>query len=299
MDEKIRMTGSATVGVGAIAEPAWVRWCLMGAAFLFLALFLLVPLLAVFVFALEKGLGTYLAAITEPEAWSAIKLTLSVTLFAVSFNVVFGVAAAWAIAKFDFVGKNILTSLIDLPFAVSPVISGLIFVLLFGAQGVLTPLIEPLGLKIVFATPGIVLATVFVTFPFVARELIPVMQEQGTEEEEAALILGASGWQTFRRVTLPNIKWGLWYGVILCTARAMGEFGAVSVVSGHIRGLTNTLPLHVEILYNEYNFAAAFAVASLLAFIALATLAAKSFVEWRSQRQLTSGALLTNEGDVR
>jgi sulfate transport system permease protein len=299
MDEKIRMTGSATVGVGAIAEPAWVRWCLMGAAFLFLALFLLVPLLAVFVFALEKGLGTYLAAITEPEAWSAIKLTLSVTLFAVSFNVVFGVAAAWAIAKFDFVGKNILTSLIDLPFAVSPVISGLIFVLLFGAQGVLTPLIEPLGLKIVFATPGIVLATVFVTFPFVARELIPVMQEQGTEEEEAALILGASGWQTFRRVTLPNIKWGLWYGVILCTARAMGEFGAVSVVSGHIRGLTNTLPLHVEILYNEYNFAAAFAVASLLAFIALATLAAKSFVEWRSQRQLTSGALLTNEADVR
>jgi sulfate transport system permease protein len=299
MDEKIRMTGSATVGVGAIAEPAWVRWCLMGAAFLFLALFLLVPLLAVFVFALEKGLGTYLAAITEPEAWSAIKLALSVTLFAVSFNVVFGVAAAWAIAKFDFVGKNILTSLIDLPFAVSPVISGLIFVLLFGAQGVLTPLIEPLGLKIVFATPGIVLATVFVTFPFVARELIPVMQEQGTEEEEAALILGASGWQTFRRVTLPNIKWGLWYGVILCTARAMGEFGAVSVVSGHIRGLTNTLPLHVEILYNEYNFAAAFAVASLLAFIALATLAAKSFVEWRSQRQLTSGALLTNEADVR
>jgi sulfate transport system permease protein len=299
MDEKIRMTGSATVGVGAIAEPAWVRWCLMGAAFLFLALFLLVPLLAVFVFALEKGLGTYLAAITEPEAWSAIKLTLSVTLFAVSFNVVFGVAAAWAIAKFDFVGKNILTTLIDLPFAVSPVISGLIFVLLFGAQGVLTPLIEPLGLKIVFATPGIVLATVFVTFPFVARELIPVMQEQGTEEEEAALILGASGWQTFRRVTLPNIKWGLWYGVILCTARAMGEFGAVSVVSGHIRGLTNTLPLHVEILYNEYNFAAAFAVASLLAFIALATLAAKSFVEWRSQRQLTSGALLTNEADVR
>ena len=299
MDKKIRMTGSATVGVGAIAEPTWVRWCLMGAAFLFLALFLLVPLLAVFVFALEKGLGTYLAAITEPEAWSAIKLALSVTLFAVSFNVVFGVAAAWAIAKFDFVGKNILTTLIDLPFAVSPVISGLIFVLLFGAQGVLTPLIEPLGLKIVFATPGIVLATVFVTFPFVARELIPVMQEQGTEEEEAALILGASGWQTFRRVTLPNIKWGLWYGVILCTARAMGEFGAVSVVSGHIRGLTNTLPLHVEILYNEYNFAAAFAVASLLAFIALATLAAKSFVEWRSQRQLTSGALLTNEADVR
>ena len=281
----------------AATEPGWVRWCLTATALLFMALFLLAPLLAVFVNAFEKGASAYLAAIVEPEAWSAIKLTLTATFFAVVFNLVFGVAAAWAIAKFEFVGKNVLTTLIDLPFAVSPVISGLIFVLMFGAQGVLSPLLEPLELQVIFATPGIVLATVFVTFPFVARELIPVMQEQGTEEEEAALVLGASGWQTFRRVTLPNIKWGLMYGVILCTARAMGEFGAVSVVSGHIRGLTNTLPLHVEILYNEYNFAAAFAVASLLALLALLTLVAKSFVEWRSQRRLISDSQRTNEGE--
>ncbi|MBN1155468.1 sulfate ABC transporter permease subunit CysW [candidate division KSB1 bacterium] len=272
----------------AITEPRWVRWCLTVGALSFLALFLLVPLLAVFINALDKGISAYWAAIVEPEAWAAIKLTLTATLVAVSINMIFGVAAAWAIAKFEFVGKNILTTLIDLPFAVSPVISGLVFVLLFGAQGLFAPVIESLGIKIIFATPGIILATVFVTFPFIARELIPVMQEQGTEEEEAALVLGANGWQTFWRVTLPNIKWGLLYGVILCTARAMGEFGAVSVVSGHIRGLTNTLPLHVEILYNEYNFSAAFAVASLLALIAVLTLIIKSIVEWQTQRKLSS-----------
>lgn len=289
MNDLIKTTGKTSVKAGAITEPAWVRWCLTGVALVFLALFLMVPLLAVFINALNKGIGAYLMAIVEPEAWSAIKLTLKATVVAVSVNMTFGVAAAWAIAKFEFIGKNVLTTLIDLPFAVSPVISGLVFVLLFGAQGLFAPVIESLGLKIIFATPGIILATVFVTFPFVARELIPVMQEQGTEEEEAALVLGANGWQTFWRVTLPNIKWGLLYGVILCTARAMGEFGAVSVVSGHIRGLTNTLPLHVEILYNEYNFSAAFAVASLLALIAVLTLVVKSLVEWKTQRKMSAG----------
>lgn len=265
----------------ATLEPLWVRTLLMTVALLFLALFLVVPLLSVFAEAFKKGWEAYLAAITEPDAVSAIKLTLLTAVIAVPLNLVFGVAASWTIAKFEFRGKNILLTLIDLPFSVSPVISGLIYVLLFGAQGWFGPWLREHDIKILFAVPGIVLATVFVTFPFVARELIPLMQAQGSEEEEAALVLGASGWKTFRHVTLPNIKWGLLYGVILCNARAMGEFGAVSVVSGHIRGETNTIPLQVEILYNEYNFQAAFAVASLLAFLALLTLALKSFIEWR------------------
>jgi len=273
----------------ATTEPATVRWLLIGAALLFLGLFLFVPLAAVFVYALQKGVAVYIAAISEPEAFAAIKLTLLTTCIAVALNLIFGLAAAWAIAKFEFPGKNFLITIIDLPFAVSPVISGLIFVLLFGAQGLLGPWLSEHDIKIIFAMPGIMLATIFVTFPFVARELIPLMQSQGTEEEEAALVLGANGWKTFFRVTLPNIKWGLLYGLILCNARAMGEFGAVSVVSGHIRGLTNTMPLHVEILYNEYNSAAAFAVASLLALLALVTLAAKSFVEWKSRQ--TTGSL--------
>jgi sulfate transport system permease protein len=238
------------------------------------------PLLAVFAQALEKGLAAYFAALQEPMTLAALKLTLIAAGIAVPLNLVFGLAAAWAVAKFDFPGKSGLTTLIDLPFGVSPVISGMVFVLLFGRQGLLGPWTQAHDLKIVFAVPGIVLATIFVTVPFVARELIPLMQAEGTEEEEAARVLGASGWQMFRRVTLPNIKWGLLYGVILCNARAMGEFGAVSVVSGHIRGKTNTLPLHVEILYNEYNFQAAFAVASLLTFLALVTLVAKALVEW-------------------
>jgi sulfate transport system permease protein len=263
-------------------DPAWVRIALIALALGFLALFLFMPLAAVFVGALKKGWGSYLAAIAEPDALSAIKLTLIAAGIAVPLNLVFGVAAAWAIAKFEFRGKSFLTTLIDLPFAVSPVISGLIYVLIFGAQGWFWPWLIEHDLKVVFAVPGIVLATVFVTFPFVARELIPLMQAQGTEEEEAAVVLGAHGWQVFRRVTLPNIKWGLLYGVILCNARAMGEFGAVSVVSGHIRGLTNTMPLHIEILYNEYQFTAAFAVASLLALLALVTLAAKTYVEQRT-----------------
>jgi len=267
----------------ATVEPLWVRATLIGIALTFLTLFLFVPLAAVFTEALKKGSDTYLSAIVEPDALSAIKLTLITAAIAVPMNLVFGVAAAWTIAKFDFRGKNILLTLIDLPFSVSPVISGLIYVLLFGAQGWFGPWLRDHDIKILFAVPGIVMATVFVTFPFVARELIPLMQSQGTEEEEAALVLGASGWRTFWHVTLPNIKWGLLYGVILCNARAMGEFGAVSVVSGHIRGETNTMPLQVEILYNEYNFAAAFAVASLLALLALVTLALKSLVEWRAQ----------------
>nr|WP_277347148.1 sulfate ABC transporter permease subunit CysW [Collimonas pratensis] len=262
-------------------EPLWVRALLMTVALLFLTLFLVVPLLSVFAEAFKKGWEAYLAAIIEPDAVSAIKLTLLTAAIAVPLNLVFGIAASWTIAKFEFRGKNILLTLIDLPFSVSPVISGLIYVLLFGAQGWFGPWLREHDIKILFAVPGIVLATVFVTFPFVARELIPLMQAQGSEEEEAALVLGASGWKTFRHVTLPNIKWGLLYGVILCNARAMGEFGAVSVVSGHIRGETNTIPLQVEILYNEYNFQAAFAVASLLAFLALLTLALKSFIEWR------------------
>ena len=270
-----------------LAEPPAVRGVLTGAALLFLGVFLLVPLAAVFSQALEKGLGAYLAALREPDALSAIRLTLLTAAIAVPLNLVFGVAAAWAIAKFDFPGKSVLVTLIDLPFSVSPVISGLIYVLLFGLQGWLGPWLDRHDLKIIFAVPGIVLATVFVTFPFVARELIPLMEAQGTDEEEAARSLGAGGFQTFFRVTLPNVKWGLLYGVILCNARAMGEFGAVSVVSGHIRGATNTIPLHVEILYNEYNFVAAFAVASLLALLALATLAAKSALEWRFRAELS------------
>jgi sulfate transport system permease protein len=272
----------------ATHDPAWVRWTLIGVALFFLGLFLFVPLAAVFTEAFRRGVGPYFAAFRDPDALAAIRLTLTVAAIAVPLNLVFGVAASWAIAKFEFPGKSLLTALIDLPFAVSPVISGLIYVLLFGAQGWLGPWLQEHDIRIIFAVPGIVLATIFVTFPFVARELIPLMQSQGNEEEYAALTLGASGWQTFRRVTLPNIKWGLFYGVILCNARAMGEFGAVSVVSGHIRGLTNTMPLHVEILYNEYNFVAAFAVASLLSLLALVTLALKSFVESRSPSNLTT-----------
>jgi sulfate transport system permease protein len=267
-----------------LSEPAAVRWTLIAVALVFLGLVLFVPLAAVFAEAFRKGVTAYFAAFTEPDALAAIKLTLLTAAIAVPANLVFGVAAAWAIAKFEFRGKNLLITLIDLPFAVSPVISGLIYVLLFGLQGWFGPWLAEHDIKLIFAVPGLVLATIFVTFPFVARELIPLMQAQGTDEEEAALVLGASGWQTFWRVTVPNVKWGLLYGVILCNARSMGEFGAVSVVSGHVRGLTNTMPLHVEILYNEYNFAAAFAVASLLAMLALVTLVAKSVVEWRSRQ---------------
>ncbi len=267
--------------VSDVLEPAWVRWVLLAVALGFLTLFLFVPLVAVFTEALRKGWETYVEAIVDEDAISAIKLTLIAAGIAVPLNLVFGVAASWAVAKFEFRGKSLLLTLIDLPFSVSPVISGLIYVLLFGAQGWFGEWLAANDIKILFAVPGIVLATIFITFPFVARELIPLMQAQGSEEEEAAVVLGASGWQTFFRVTLPNIKWGLLYGVILCNARAMGEFGAVSVVSGHIRGETNTMPLQVEILYNEYNFVAAFAVASLLALLALVTLALKSFIEWR------------------
>ena len=268
------------------SEPTLVHWALIGIAFLFLVSFLIVPLVAVFAQALGKGWTAYQEAIREPDTLAAIRLTLLAAGIAVPLNLLFGVAAAWAIAKFQFAGKNVLTTFIDLPFAVSPVISGLIYVLLFGLQGWIGPWLEAHDLKIIFAVPGIVLATLFVTFPFVARELIPLMQAQGTEEEEAAMVLGAGGWHVFFRVTLPNIKWSLLYGVILCTARAMGEFGAVSVVSGHIRGQTNTVPLHVEILYNEYNYTAAFAVASLLTLIALVTLAAKKLAEWKTNQFL-------------
>lgn len=270
---------------GTINEPPLVRWILIGLALTFLTLFLFIPLVAVFYEALKKGADVYVAAITDPDAVSAIQLTLTVAAIAVPLNLIFGIAAAWAIAKFEFRGKSILITLIDLPFSVSPVVAGLIYVLIFGLQGWLGPWLENNDIKIIFAVPGIVFATIFVTVPFIARELIPLMQAQGTEEEEAAVVLGANGWQIFFRVTLPNIKWGLLYGVILCNARAMGEFGAVSVVSGHIRGSTNTIPLHVEILYNEYNFAAAFAVASLLALLALVTLALKTLVEFRNKQQ--------------
>jgi sulfate transport system permease protein len=265
----------------ATSEPAWIRYGLTTIALSFLALFLFVPLAAVFTEALRKGFDTYITALIDPDALSAIKLTFIAAIIAVPLNLVFGVAAAWAIAKFEFKGKSILITLIDLPFAVSPVIAGLIYVLIFGLQGWFGSALVDHDIKVIFAIPGIVLATVFVTFPFVARELIPLMQAQGKDEEEAGLVLGASGWQILWRITLPNVKWGLLYGVILTNARAMGEFGAVSVVSGHIRGMTNTLPLHVEILYNEYNYAAAFAVASLLALLALVTLALKTFVEWK------------------
>jgi sulfate/thiosulfate transport system permease protein len=262
-------------------RPDASRLLLIAVALLFLGLFLVLPLLAVFFQALAKGAAAYVVAISDPAAWAAIRLTLVVAAIAVPVNLVFGVAAAWAIAKFEFRGKSTLITLIDLPFAVSPVIAGLVFILLFGSHGWFGGYLRAHHIRVVFAVPGIVLATIFVTFPFIARELIPVMQAQGKDDEETALSLGATGWQTFWRVTLPNIRWGLMYGVLLCNARAMGEFGAVSVVSGHIRGLTNTMPLHVEILYNEYNYTAAFAVASLLALLALLTLAGKSFLEWR------------------
>jgi sulfate transport system permease protein len=276
-------------------ESAWVRYTLLTTALVFMFLFLVLPLAAVFTEALRKGFGAYWVSLQEPDAWSAIRLTLITAAIAVPLNLVFGVAAAWAVAKFDFKGKSLLITLIDLPFSVSPVVAGLIYVLMFGAQGWFGPWLQAHDIKIIFAVPGIVLATVFVTFPFIARELIPLMQAQGTDEEQAATVLGASGWQTFWYVTLPNIKWGLIYGVILCNARAMGEFGAVSVVSGHIRGQTNTMPLHVEILYNEYQSVAAFAVASLLALLALVTLAIKSVVEWRHQNEMKMAADLPPE----
>ena len=276
------VTVLAAPPVQAITEPRWVKWTLLTIGLAFLMLFVAVPLLLIFIQAFENGWQAYLAALTEPDARSAIKLTLLVAAIAVPLNAVFGIVAAWSITKFRFRGKNLLVTLIDLPIAVSPVISGMIFILLFGLHGVMGPWLQEHDIKIIFAIPGIIIATTFVTFPFVARELIPLMEEQGTEEEEAALVLGASGWQTFRRITLPNIKWGLLYGLILFNARAMGEFGAVSVVSGHIRGATNTVPLQVEILYNEYSFAAAFALATMLAALAILTLVLKSLIEWRS-----------------
>ncbi|GFO69255.1 sulfate ABC transporter permease subunit CysW [Geomonas limicola] len=271
-----------------VSEPAWVRVLLTAVALGFIALFLLLPLGAVFAQALEKGWDAYLAALKEPDTLSAIRLTLITAVLCVPVNLLFGIIAAWAIAKFSFPGKSFLVTLIDLPFSVSPVVSGLIYVLIFGLQGWLGPWLQAHDIKIIFAVPGIVLATVFVTFPFVARELIPLMESQGRDEEEAALTLGAGGLQTFFRVTFPNIKWGVLYGVILCNARAMGEFGAVSVVSGHVRGATNTIPLQVEILYNEYSYAAAFAVASLLALLALVTLAVKSVAEWKINQTLVT-----------
>jgi len=279
-------------------EAPWVRYTLTTVALLFVLLFLVLPLAAVLTEGLRKGFGAYLDALREPDAWSAIKLTLIAAVIAVPLNLVFGVAAAWAIAKYEFRGKSVLTTLVDLPFSVSPVVAGLIYVLIFGAQGWFGPWLLAHDIKIIFAVPGIVLATVFVTFPFIARELIPLMQAQGNDEEQAAIVLGATGWQTFWHVTLPNIKWGLIYGVILCNARAMGEFGAVSVVSGHIRGQTNTLPLHVEILYNEYQSVAAFAVASLLAILALVTLAIKSVAEWRHEAEMKAAADLPPERPV-
>jgi len=271
-------------------ESLWVRAVLIAVAALFLLLILFLPLVAVFAEAFRRGIGAYLNSLNDPDALSAIRLTLTVALLAVSFNVIVGTCAAWAIAKFHFRGKQLLLTLINLPFSVSPVISGLVFVLLFGAGGLLGPWLQAHDIEIIFALPGIVLATIFVTFPFVAQQLVSLMQAQGTQEEESALSLGASGLRTFFSVTLPNIKWGLLYGVLLCNARAMGEFGAVAVVSGHIRGLTNTMPLHVEILYNEYNFVAAFAVASLLAMLALVTLALKTFFEWRFADAIALGA---------
>ena len=272
-----------------------MRYTLITAALLFMLLFLVLPLAAVFAEALRKGFGAYLEGLREPDAWSAIKLTLITALIAVPLNLVFGVAAAWCIAKYEFKGKAFLTTLVDLPFSVSPVVAGLVYVLMFGANGWIGPWLQEHDIKIIFAVPGIVLATVFVTFPFIARELIPLMQAQGNDEEQAAIVLGATGWQTFWHVTLPNIKWGLLYGVILCNARAMGEFGAVSVVSGHIRGQTNTIPLHVEILYNEYQSVAAFAAASLLALLALVTLVINSIAEWRSEQEMKAIAELPPE----
>jgi len=276
---------SHSAGRSGTAETPSIRWVLTAIALLFLGLFLVIPLFSVFAKALEGGISKYWEAISEQDARSAIRLTLLTAAIAVPLNVAFGLAASWAIAKFDFRGKGFLLSLIDLPFSISPVISGMLFVLLFGAQGFIGPWLEAHNLQIIFNVPGIILATVFVTFPYVARELIPSMQAQGTDAEEAALILGATGWKTFWRVTLPNVKWGLLYGIILCNARAMGEFGAVSVVSGHVRGMTNTMPLHVEVLYNDYQFIASFAVASLLALLAIGTLVAKSIIDWRSHRR--------------
>ena len=273
-----------------ITEPLWVRVILTAVALAFLALLVLLPVISIFVEALARGFAFYVESIAEPDAWEAIKLTLLVAVIAVPANLVFGLIASWAIAKFEFRGKSFLITLIDLPFAVSPVISGMIYILLFGAHNVIGHWLIEHDIQIVFAVPGIVLATMFVTFPFVARELIPLMQEQGSEEEEAAILLGASGLQTFWHVTLPNVKWALLYGVLLCNARAMGEFGAVSVVSGHIRGLTNTIPLHVEILYNEYNFAAAFAVASILTILAVVTLVLKSIIEMRHSKRISQKA---------
>ncbi|NMM08302.1 MAG: sulfate ABC transporter permease subunit CysW [Polaromonas sp.] len=289
------LVASRTSNRSGTSEAPWVRYTLITIALLFVLLFLVLPLAAVFTEALRKGFGAYLAALREPDAWSAIQLTLLTAAIAVPLNLVFGVSAAWAIAKYEFRGKSFLTTLVDLPFSVSPVVAGLMYVLIFGAQGWFGPWLQAHDIKIIFAVPGMVLATVFVTFPFIARELIPLMQAQGNDEEQAAIVLGATGWQTFWYVTLPNIKWGLIYGVILCNARAMGEFGAVSVVSGHIRGQTNTLPLHVEILYNEYQSVAAFAVASLLAILALITLAIKSVAEWRHEAEMKAAVQLPPE----
>jgi sulfate transport system permease protein len=272
------------VAIHFVKEGRWTPVILIAIAMLFLGLFLLLPLVAVFVEAFRKGVGVYFQTFADPDARSALRLTMIVTLTAIPLNLVFGITASWAIAKFEFRGKGVFLTLIDLPFAVSPVISGFIFVLLFGLHGWFGPWLVEHNIKIIFAAPGIILATIFVTFPFIARELIPLMQSQGTEEEQAALVLGAGGWQIFRKVTLPNIKWGLLYGVILCNARAIGEFGAVSVVSGHIRGQTNTIPLHIEILYNEYNFVGAFAMASVLTLLALLTLIVKSLVEWKTKK---------------
>ncbi|KMK76506.1 sulfate ABC transporter permease subunit CysW [Alkalihalobacillus pseudalcaliphilus] len=272
-------------GSRALKEPTWVKWTFISIAILFLILFLVLPLVAIFYKAFEQGIATYLASITEPDALSAIRLTLLVAIIVVPLNTIFGIAAAWLVSKYRFRGKSFLVTLIDLPFSVSPVIAGLVFILLFSAHGLFGPFLMEQGWKIIFSVPGIILATLFVTVPFVARELIPLMQAQGTSEEEASVSLGANGWRTFLHVTLPNIKWGLLYGMILCNARAIGEFGAVSVVSGKIRGLTNTMPLHVEILYNEYQFTAAFAVASLMSLLALVTIFIKNMIEWKVNRQ--------------
>ncbi|MFJ7745819.1 sulfate ABC transporter permease subunit CysW [Peribacillus sp. NPDC097295] len=266
----------------ATKEPKYIQWTLISIVLLFLTLFLVVPLIAIFVKAFEKGADAYFAAIAHPDSFAAIKLTLIVVLITLPLNAIFGVVAAWTITKYDFKGKNFLVTLIDLPFSVSPVIAGLIFVLLFGLHGALGPFLQAYDIKVIFSIPGIVIASLFITFPFIARELIPLMQSQGTSEEEASLTLGAGGFKTFWYVTLPNIKWGLLYGIILCNARTIGEFGAVSVVSGHIRGMTNTMPLHIEILYNEYQFSAAFAVASLMSIFAIITLVLKSLIEWKT-----------------
>ncbi|WP_412547131.1 sulfate ABC transporter permease subunit CysW [Peribacillus simplex] len=271
-------------------EPKSIQWVLISIVLLFLTLFLVVPLIAIFVKAFEKGAEAYFAAIAHPDTLAAIKLTLIVVLITLPLNAIFGIVAAWTITKYDFKGKNFLITLIDLPFSVSPVIAGLIFVLLFGLHGTLGPLLQSLDIKVIFSIPGIVIASIFITFPFIARELIPLMQSQGTSEEEASLTLGAGGFKTFWYVTLPNIKWGLLYGIILCNARIIGEFGAVSVVSGHIRGMTNTMPLHIEILYNEYQFSAAFAVASLMSIFAIITLIIKSFIEWKTDFKSTKAS---------